>query len=69
MPPLRALVSNMPPKHLDVDKVLYGFLVAIYRAWELICRSGTKFDATLRLCLRCHWWRDVASRMSFAGPP
>ena len=26
MPPLRTLVSNMPPTHLDADKVLYGFL-------------------------------------------
>jgi hypothetical protein len=30
MPPLRTLVSNMPPTHLDADKVLYGFLVPIY---------------------------------------
>jgi hypothetical protein len=30
MPPLRILVSNMPPTHLDADKVLYGFLVPIY---------------------------------------
>ena len=29
-PPLRTLVSNMPPTHLDADKVLYGFLVPIY---------------------------------------
>ena len=28
-PPLRTL-SNMPPTHLDADKVLYGFLVPIY---------------------------------------
>lgn len=32
MPPLRTLVSNMPPTHLDADKVLYGFLVPIYLA-------------------------------------
>jgi len=32
MPPLRTLVSNMPPTHLDADKVLYGFLVPIYMA-------------------------------------
>jgi hypothetical protein len=30
MPPLRTLVSNMPPTHVDADKVLYGFLVPIY---------------------------------------
>ena len=30
MPPLRTLVSNMPPTLLDADKVLYGFLVPIY---------------------------------------
>ena len=30
MSPLRTLVSNMPPTHLDADKVLYGFLVPIY---------------------------------------
>jgi hypothetical protein len=29
-PPLRTLVSNMPPTHLDADKVLYGFIVPIY---------------------------------------
>ena len=29
-PPLRTLVSNMPPTHLDADKVLYGFMVPIY---------------------------------------
>jgi hypothetical protein len=29
-PALRTLVSNMPPTHLDADKVLYGFLVAIF---------------------------------------
>lgn len=29
-PPLRTLVSNMPPTHQDADKVLYGFLVPIY---------------------------------------
>ena len=29
-PPLRTLVSNMPPIYLDADKVLYGFLVPIY---------------------------------------
>jgi len=29
-PALRTLVSNMPPTHLDVDKVLYGFLVPIF---------------------------------------
>jgi hypothetical protein len=29
-PPLRTLVSNMPPTHLDADKVLYGFLVPIF---------------------------------------
>jgi hypothetical protein len=32
MPPLRTLISNMPPTHLDADKVLYGFLVPIYMA-------------------------------------
>ena len=32
MPPLRTLVSNMPPTHLDADKVLYGFLVPVYLA-------------------------------------
>ena len=32
MPPLRTLVGNMPPTHLDADKVLYGFLVPIYMA-------------------------------------
>jgi hypothetical protein len=32
MPALRTLVSNMPPTHLDADKVLYGFLVPIYMA-------------------------------------
>ena len=41
MPPLRTreggggparVVSNMPPTHLDADKVLYGFLVPIYMA-------------------------------------
>jgi hypothetical protein len=30
MPALRTLVSNMPPTHLDADKVLDGFLVPIY---------------------------------------
>jgi hypothetical protein len=30
MPPLRTLVANMPPTHLDADKVLYGFLVPVY---------------------------------------
>ena len=30
VPPLRTLVSNMPPTHLDADKVLYGVLVPIY---------------------------------------
>jgi hypothetical protein len=29
-PPLRTLVSNMPPTHLDADKILYGFLVPIF---------------------------------------
>jgi hypothetical protein len=29
-PALRTLVSNMPPTHLDADKVLYGFLVPIF---------------------------------------
>jgi hypothetical protein len=29
-PALRTLVSNMPPTHLDADKILYGFLVPIY---------------------------------------
>lgn len=29
-PPLRTLVGNMPPTHLDVDKVLYGFLVPVF---------------------------------------
>ena len=32
MPPLRTLVGNMPPTHLDADKILYGFLVPIYMA-------------------------------------
>ncbi len=32
MPALRTLVSNMPPTHLDADKVLYGFLVPVYLA-------------------------------------
>ena len=32
MPPLRTLVGNMPPTHLDADKVLYGFLVPVYLA-------------------------------------
>ena len=32
LPPLRTLVANMPPTHLDADKVLYGFLVPIYMA-------------------------------------
>jgi hypothetical protein len=27
MPPLRTLVSNMPPTHLDADKVLYDLLL------------------------------------------
>jgi hypothetical protein len=31
-PALRTLVSNMPPTHLDADKVLYGFLVPIFMA-------------------------------------
>jgi hypothetical protein len=30
VPALRTLVSNMPPTHLDADKVLYGFLVPVY---------------------------------------
>jgi hypothetical protein len=42
MPPLRALVSHMPPKQLDADKVIYGFLVAICRAWEPVCRLGPR---------------------------
>jgi hypothetical protein len=29
-PRLRTLVGNMPPTHLDVDKVLYGFLVPVF---------------------------------------
>ena len=29
-PALRTLVSNMPPTHLDADKILYGFLVPIF---------------------------------------
>jgi hypothetical protein len=32
LPQLRTLVANMPPTHLDADKVLYGFLVPIYMA-------------------------------------
>ena len=35
MPALRTLVSNMPPTHLDADKVLYGFLVPIYMGFIL----------------------------------
>lgn len=30
VPALKTLVSNMPPTHLDADKILYGFLVPIY---------------------------------------
>ena len=29
-PALKTLTANMPPTHVDVDKVLYGFLVPLY---------------------------------------
>jgi hypothetical protein len=46
MPPLRTLVSNMPPTHLDVDKVLYGFLVPIYLALILGLLRLVRWAAT-----------------------
>jgi hypothetical protein len=48
MPALRTLVSNMPPTHLDADKILYGFLVPIYMALILGILRALRWMATGR---------------------
>jgi hypothetical protein len=48
MPALRTLVSNMPPTHLDADKILYGFLVPIYMALILGILRALRWMVTAR---------------------
>lgn len=46
VPQLRTLIANMPPTHLDADKILYGFLVPIYMGLLIGIWHGLRWIVT-----------------------